>query len=641
MQIQSQRETFAYRDTARWRIAMAWDEYAPQIQHWKDQEGRSGTYHIDHTELPAHPMTGHPRSWLDYEYRPKRPGEVFVSMIYTHPEYRKDGVAEALMRRLHEDHPNHRIDPGFMTSDGQSFKDRMLQKIPEAQKAMVQDDSMYMNASHRTAMPAPAPSNLNFRFHSDHSTVPSELADELGVPSVTAHLGDDPTPVGSLEWYGEGDEEAWPGEILNIQVHPDHRHKSIATSMFDWVRDNIEPELHHSHDLTEDGAGWRDYEESRHAHRTAMPAPDFHLPVKDDEGVPLESVLREHLFGRFHATRLAAVNQQFVDGLRKEFRDWWISEDGIKAFRQHPAISYYLEHSQRVSPVARIIPPDVDLEKYREQQDSYRRVRNEMKRRGPIGWWPNVENFLKDRYPAAHKGFNSGMEQATFNIDYKNPYETGPEAVEQHGYDPKEIAAGMILLHNQSHPFRGELAEPDQQRLVNIFQKRQDMQRNYEKQLVTAARRIFSRAYEDDDYEDEDYWDDDECEDSDGDGLGDCYESAARHLLTSGAFREPDSPLRLVHGEVAGQGPLQGKTFGHAWIEDGDDVIDNSNGNNIRMPKNLYYQVGKINQLNNFHVYTPEEARDKLLSTQIYGPWDLIGKHPNFTGGDSRDYQTG
>lgn len=522
MQIQSQRETFAYRDTARWRIAMAWDEYAPQIQHWKDQEGRSGTYHIDHTELPAHPMTGHPRSWLDYEYRPKRPGEVFVSMIYTHPEYRKDGVAEALMRRLHEDHPNHRIDPGFMTSDGQSFKDRMLQKIPEAQKAMVQDDSMYMNASHRTA----------------------------------------------------------------------------------------------------------------------MPAPDFHLPVKDDEGVPLESVLREHLFGRFHATRLAAVNQQFVDGLRKEFRDWWISEDGIKAFRQHPAISYYLEHSQRVSPVARIIPPDVDLEKYREQQDSYRRVRNEMKRRGPIGWWPNVENFLKDRYPAAHKGFNSGMEQATFNIDYKNPYETGPEAVEQHGYDPKEIAAGMILLHNQSHPFRGELAEPDQQRLVNIFQKRQDMQRNYEKQLVTAARRIFSRAYEDDDYEDEDYWDDDECEDSDGDGLGDCYESAARHLLTSGAFREPDSPLRLVHGEVAGQGPLQGKTFGHAWIEDGDDVIDNSNGNNIRMPKNLYYQVGKINQLNNFHVYTPEEARDKLLSTQIYGPWDLIGKHPNFTGGDSRDYQT-
>jgi len=114
------------------------------------------------------------------------------------------------------------------------------------------------------------------------------------------------------------------------------------------------------------------------------------------------------------------------------------------------------------------------------------------------------------------------------------------------------------------------------------------------------------------------------------DQTGDCYEAAAHYLLDhvlGMGVKDPNYNLRLVHGEVAGQGPLEGKTFGHAWVEDGETVIDQSNGRNIRMPKVLYYALGGISELDNFHIYTPEEARAKLLKHQVYGPWDLQGRH--------------
>jgi ribosomal protein S18 acetylase RimI-like enzyme len=107
-----------------------------------------------------------------------------------------------------------------------------------------------------------------------------------------------------------------------------------------------------------------------------------------------------------------------------------------------------------------------------------------------------------------------------------------------------------------------------------------------------------------------------------GEKLGDCYEAAGRHVMYD-HLRNPKSTLRLVHGEVAGQGPMQGKTFGHAWVEDGDTVFDPSNGGNLRMPKKSYYALGKINELNNFHSYSPQEAARQMVELQHFGPWHL------------------
>jgi hypothetical protein len=107
---------------------------------------------------------------------------------------------------------------------------------------------------------------------------------------------------------------------------------------------------------------------------------------------------------------------------------------------------------------------------------------------------------------------------------------------------------------------------------------------------------------------------------------GNCYEAAINYLADNAigmGVKEPNHNLRLVHAEVAGTGKLRGRTLGHAWIEDGDTVIDTSNGKHLVIPKDLYYAIGRINEINNIHVYTPEEARQRVLNTMVYGPWEL------------------
>lgn len=111
---------------------------------------------------------------------------------------------------------------------------------------------------------------------------------------------------------------------------------------------------------------------------------------------------------------------------------------------------------------------------------------------------------------------------------------------------------------------------------------------------------------------------------------GDCYEAAVVYMMEHGTLGVGDGnpDLVLVHGEVRGQGPIAGVRYGHAWIEDGETVIDTSNGRNIRMPKVLYYAIGGVYPdappfKPNLHKYTAEEVRAKLLEHRVYGPWDL------------------
>lgn len=103
---------------------------------------------------------------------------------------------------------------------------------------------------------------------------------------------------------------------------------------------------------------------------------------------------------------------------------------------------------------------------------------------------------------------------------------------------------------------------------------------------------------------------------------GDCYEAAGKYMFEN-CLMDPQCGLRVVHGEVAGQGPLEGVTFGHAWVLDGDTVIDRSNGRSLRMTKVVYYALGSIERIGNLHTYTWDEAKKKMLQFGHYGPWDL------------------
>ena len=105
-------------------------------------------------------------------------------------------------------------------------------------------------------------------------------------------------------------------------------------------------------------------------------------------------------------------------------------------------------------------------------------------------------------------------------------------------------------------------------------------------------------------------------------GQGDCYEAAFHWVLAldEGATER----ATLCHGMVHGQGPLEGKKFGHAWGELGDIVFDHSNGKKLTMRKAAYYAAGKIDESEVFR-YPGYDSLGKAARAKHYGPWDMTG----------------
>lgn len=104
---------------------------------------------------------------------------------------------------------------------------------------------------------------------------------------------------------------------------------------------------------------------------------------------------------------------------------------------------------------------------------------------GPLSSWRNIENFLRDNYPESHRGLNAGMESVGGLLDGGTVkdlpgYETGPDAEALHGYDPREVTATMLLLHNLSHGNRDDRYDLDVDRLAEIARIRSEMQRAHE-----------------------------------------------------------------------------------------------------------------------------------------------------------------
>ena len=96
---------------------------------------------------------------------------------------------------------------------------------------------------------------------------------------------------------------------------------------------------------------------------------------------------------------------------------------------------------------------------------------------------------------------------------------------------------------------------------------------------------------------------------------GNCYQVAVDTLM-----KNPNA--KLVHGVVTGQGAINGIQYGHAWVEDGDTVIDNTlRGDLRRLPKQLYYRIGNINITRK---YTYNQALENLIKYEHYGPWDKV-----------------
>ena len=72
---------------------------------------------------------------------------------------------------------------------------------------------------------------------------------------------------------------------------------------------------------------------------------------------------------------------------------------------------------------------------------------------------------------------------------------------------------------------------------------------------------------------------------------GDCYVVSGKYMFDN-MFSNKN--LKLAHGMVTGQGKISGIKYDHAWVEDGDTVIDKSCNRDLRLPKALYYALGNI-----------------------------------------------
>jgi len=106
---------------------------------------------------------------------------------------------------------------------------------------------------------------------------------------------------------------------------------------------------------------------------------------------------------------------------------------------------------------------------------------------------------------------------------------------------------------------------------------------------------------------------------------GDCYLVAGQLALE---IKNKDIDYKgtpyLVHAEVK-HSAIDGLRYGHAFIEDDENVYDFSNNREIIMPKQLYYYFGDINPRDKkkYRKYTFKQAKEKMLSTGNYGCWDI------------------
>jgi len=98
---------------------------------------------------------------------------------------------------------------------------------------------------------------------------------------------------------------------------------------------------------------------------------------------------------------------------------------------------------------------------------------------------------------------------------------------------------------------------------------------------------------------------------------GDCYEVSGRYMMDK-HLAGLSNPV-LVHGTVTGQGRIHGVEYDHAWIEEGDEVLDMSRSRNIHMPKAVYYALG---QIKNTKKYDYETFRKMVSKYKHWGPWE-------------------
>jgi hypothetical protein len=114
---------------------------------------------------------------------------------------------------------------------------------------------------------------------------------------------------------------------------------------------------------------------------------------------------------------------------------------------------------------------------------------------------------------------------------------------------------------------------------------------------------------------------------------GDCFTNAFQYIFQEGVLKGNNN-LVITHAIIRPlMGDLAGVEFGHAWVEDGNTIIDSSR-NNERIEKQDYYLFAGLLEMptmenKQFKVkedkikrYSVEDAKRLARQHGYYGPWD-------------------
>jgi transposase len=109
-------------------------------------------------------------------------------------------------------------------------------------------------------------------------------------------------------------------------------------------------------------------------------------------------------------------------------------------------------------------------------------------------------------------------------------------------------------------------------------------------------------------------------------GSGDCFFSA---ISKAQELADVYDNVRVIHGVPLGTGgEAEGIRYPHAWVEftqniggiDIEFIADFSNGNEVVVPKELYYKIGNIDPEFN-RAYSIDEIEEKIEENGHAGPW--------------------
>tara|TARA_B110000914_G_C15295466_1_gene368585 strand:+ start:81 stop:482 length:402 start_codon:yes stop_codon:yes gene_type:complete len=97
---------------------------------------------------------------------------------------------------------------------------------------------------------------------------------------------------------------------------------------------------------------------------------------------------------------------------------------------------------------------------------------------------------------------------------------------------------------------------------------------------------------------------------------GSCYRTAYTYVSNE-YVKDRKTKVLLIHANVVGDGGnVIGHQYGHAFVLDGDTVIDTEA--NIKMPYEKYVDLGNVTDE---IIYTALEAMQYALGSKHYGPW--------------------